>query len=50
MRAIIVSREYTDLATDPVLSTRGFRAVPPKYRTLVPENVKDYVPLNQFTA
>ena len=50
VRAIIDSREYTDLATNPVLSTRDFRAVPPKYRTLVPEYVKDYVPLNQFTA
>jgi type I restriction enzyme R subunit len=50
VRAIIDSREYTDLATNPVISTRDFRAVPPKYRTLVPEYVKDYVPLNQFTA
>jgi type I restriction enzyme R subunit len=50
VRAIIDSREFTDLATNPVLSTRDFRAVPPKYRTLVPEYVKDYVPLNQFTA
>jgi hypothetical protein len=50
VRAIIDRREYTDLATNPVLSTRDFRAVPPKYRTPVPEYVKDYVPLNQFTA
>jgi len=50
VRAIIDSREYTDLATNPVLSTRDFRAVPPKYRTLVPEYVKDYISLNPFTA
>ena len=25
-----------------------FRAVPAKYKTLVPDYVKDYVPLNQF--
>ena len=26
------------------------RAVPRKYRTLIPEYVKDYVSLNQFVA
>ena len=50
MRAIIDSREYTDLATNPVLSTRDFRAVPAEYRTRVPEYIKDYISLNQFTA
>ena len=50
MRAIIDSRDYNDLATNPVLSTRDFRAVPAEYRTLVPEYVKDYVALNQFSA
>ena len=50
VRHIIESRDFTDLATNPVFSTRDFRAVPEKYRTLVPEYVKDYVPLNQFTA
>ena len=29
---------------------RDFRAVPEKYRNLVPEYVKDYVSLNQFAA
>jgi len=38
------------LATNPVFSTRDFKAVPQKYRTLVPEYVKDYVSLNQFAA
>jgi hypothetical protein len=28
-------------------TTRDFRAVPPKYRTLVPEDVKDYASLNR---
>ena len=28
---------------NPVLSTRDFRAVPEKFRTLVPEYIKDYV-------
>jgi len=50
VRDIIESRQFTDLATNPVFSTRDFRAVPAKYRTLVPEYVKDYVSLNQFAA
>lgn len=50
IRDIIDRRQFTDLATNPVFSTRDFKAVPAKYRTLVPEYVKDYVSLNQFSA
>ena len=50
IRQIIEQRHFTDLATNPNFSTRDFRAVPKKYRTLIPEYVKDYVPLNQFAA
>lgn len=48
LRYIIKSEEYTDLATNPYFSTRDFKAVPAKYRALVPNYIKDYVPLNQF--
>ncbi len=50
VRHIIESKHFTDLATNPVFSTRDFRAVPPRYRTLIPEYVKDYVSLNKFAA
>jgi type I restriction enzyme R subunit len=50
VRHIIESKQFTDLATNPVFSTRDFRAVPKKYRFLIPEYVKDYVSLNQFAA
>lgn len=50
VRHIIDSGQLTDLATNPVFSTNDFRAVPAKYRTLVPEYVKDYVSLNRFAA
>lgn len=50
IRHIIESRTFTDLATNPVFSTRDFKAVPAKYRTLIPEYIKDYVSLNQFVA
>ncbi len=49
IRHIIESRQLTDLATNPAFSTRDFKAVPEKYRALVPDYVKDYVSLNQFT-
>ena len=50
VRHIIENRHFTDLATNPIFSTRDFRAVPEKYRILIPEYVKDYVSLNQFVA
>lgn len=50
VRDIIESGHLTDLATNPVFSTRDFKAVPAKYRKLVPDYIKDYVSLNQFVA
>ena len=50
VRDIIESKQFTDLATNPVFSTRDYRAVPEKYRTLIPEYIKDYVSLNQFAT
>lgn len=50
VRHIIETRQFTDLATTPEFSTSDFRAVPVKYRKLVPEYIKDYVVLNQFAA
>jgi type I restriction enzyme R subunit len=49
-RHIIESGQLTDLATNPVFSTADFKAVPAKYRILIPVYIKDYVPLNQFIA
>ena len=50
VRYVIDSKQFTDLATNPVFSILDFRQVPEKYRTLVPEYIKDYVSLNQFAA
>jgi type I restriction enzyme R subunit len=50
VRHIIESRCFADLATNASFSTRDFRAVPARYRSLVPEYIKDYVSLNQFAA
>ena len=50
IRHIIESKQFTDLATNSMFSNADFRAVPKKYRFLIPEYVKDYVSLNQFVA
>jgi len=48
LRDIIAKRQYTDLATNALFSTRDYRAVPEPYRQLVPAYVLDYVSLNSF--
>jgi len=50
VRHIIENKDFTGLATNPAFTTRDYKAVPEKYRKLIPEYVKDYVPLNQFAA
>ncbi|MBH1976307.1 MAG: DEAD/DEAH box helicase family protein [Rhodocyclales bacterium] len=50
VRGIIESGHFTDLATNPYFSTRDFKAVPAKYRALIPNYIKDYVSLNQFAS
>ncbi len=50
LRQIIDQRQFTALATYPAFSSRDYRAVPQAYRALIPEYVKDYVPLNQFVV
>ena len=50
VRDIIDKRQFARLATSQSFSSDDFRAVPRKYRDLVPEYIKDYVSLNQFAA
>jgi type I restriction enzyme R subunit len=50
VRDTIDTKQFTDLATNPVFSTRDYLAVPETYRTLIPDYIKDYVSLNQFAA
>ena len=48
LRYVIENGELTALATNASFGTRDFRAVPEKYRALIPNYIKDYVSLNQF--
>ena len=50
VRDIIDKRQFARLATNLSFSSADFRAVPRKYRDLVPEYIKDYVSMNQFAA
>jgi type I restriction enzyme R subunit len=50
VRHIVDTRQFTDLATNPVFSTRDMKAVPEKYRMVIPGYIKDYVSLNQFAS
>ncbi len=48
LRDIIETQRLTDLNVYPAFGMSDFKAVPPVWRTRIPEYVKDYVPLNQF--
>lgn len=53
LRHIIDTRDFAQLHTNPGFNFSDFRAVPDSpvnFRTIVPEYIKDYVPLNQFAA
>jgi type I restriction enzyme R subunit len=50
VREIIESKDYTALYTSAAFTVEDLKAVPPKYRKLIPDYIKDYVSLNQFVA
>lgn len=47
-RLISETGHLTSLNGYPAFGMSDFKAVPPVWRTRIPEYVKDYVPLNQF--
>lgn len=50
VREIIESNRLTALYTTSSFTVADLKAVPPKYRKLIPDYIKDYVSLNQFVA
>jgi len=50
VREAVESRKIQALYTTASFTMADLRAVPEKYRKLIPEYIKDYVPLNQFVA
>ena len=48
LRNIIETKQLTALNVYPAFGMGDFKAVPPAWRSRIPEYVKDYVSLNQF--
>ncbi|WP_394343719.1 DEAD/DEAH box helicase family protein [Ancylomarina salipaludis] len=48
VRDIIENKRFADLNVNPSLNMVDYKAVPKKWRTIIPEYVKDYVSLNRF--
>ena len=50
IRKIINERRFAELSVNPVLALEAYRAIPPKWRTIIPEYIQDYVQLNKFSS
>jgi type I restriction enzyme R subunit len=48
VRTLIDAGHFGDLNVNPTFTTRDLREVPEKWRTRIPEYIKDYVSLNPF--
>jgi type I restriction enzyme R subunit len=49
IRDIIDNEEFTQLYTNPTFTIKDYKAIPKKWREIIPEYVKDYISLNKFT-
>jgi type I restriction enzyme, R subunit len=49
VRDIIDNKRYTDLNVNPAFTVKDYKEIPQEWRELIPEYIKDYVSLNQFT-
>jgi len=49
-RKIINEKRYAELAVNPVFPLEAYRAIPKKWREIVPEYVYDYVSLNKYAS
>jgi type I restriction enzyme, R subunit len=50
VRDIIETQRFTALYTNSSFTVEDLEAVPPNYRKIIPDYIKDYVSLNQFVA
>ena len=48
VQRFIDSKDFNSLQTNAAFSIRDYKAVPEAYRAMIPEYVRDYVPLTQF--
>jgi type I restriction enzyme R subunit len=50
IRKIINEKRFAELAVNPIFPLESFKAVPPRYRTIIPEYVHDYVSLQKYAS
>jgi len=50
IRRIINEKRFADLSVNPVFPLESYKAIPKRWRTIIPEYVQDYVPLNKFVS
>ena len=50
IRGIINEKRFAELAVNPIFSMEAFKAVPPKYRSIIPEYIHDYVSLQKYAS
>ncbi|MCC7161465.1 MAG: DEAD/DEAH box helicase family protein [Anaerolineae bacterium] len=48
VRDMIDRKKFNELQTNPTFTMQDYKAVPERWRTEIPEYIKDYVTLNQF--
>lgn len=48
VRSTIESKDLTQLNVNPSFNIKDYKAVPKEWREIIPEYIKDYVPLNNF--
>jgi type I restriction enzyme R subunit len=48
VREIIENKRFGDLNVNPTFTMQDYKAVPRPWREVIPEYIKDYVPINQF--
>jgi type I restriction enzyme R subunit len=49
LRDIVENKKFAELNVNSSFTTKDLKAVPERWRQLIPEYIKDYVPLNKFT-
>jgi type I restriction enzyme, R subunit len=50
VREIIENRRLTELHTNATFTMQDYKAVPPQWRSRIPDYIKDYISLNQFMS
>jgi type I restriction enzyme R subunit len=48
VRDIIDNKRFTELNVNPNFTIKDYKAIPGKWREIIPEYIKDYISLNQF--